>query len=306
MEAFLKQIDRDPIKKEKIIKPLIHGGRNKTSLRWIQNILFDEMTKEGHTTDIEIIPCNEEQVCALKTPSFTNFLEELEFLPPNEGHENWRIPGSFSKSHLQALHDYFLFQDEKCKVCNLWYKSLIQHIKKNSSCGPQYKENEMEELRLRAITLTKKNKKTWAKENKDQAKASNDNYYQANKAKKAAYYQKNKEEIGKKMAQYHNKNYKSIAKRKGISYFEKKLERAEKKKKTESGEENEGEGSKSDNEESGTSQNYSFKRKPVDFSMADLEAAAEEEEDEFRATIEPVEKKTLPERKCANKVSSDD
>ena len=49
--------------------------------------------------------------------------------------------------------------------------------------------------------------------------------------------------------------------------------------------------------------NYSFKRTPIDFTMADLEA--EEEEDEFKANIEPVERKTLPKRKCSEKALND-
>lgn len=41
-----------------------------------------------------------------------------------------------------------------------------------------------------------------------------------------------------------------------------------------------------------------MKRKAIDFNMADLEAATEEEEEEFKANVGPLEKKSLPPRIC--------
>ena len=45
---------------------------------------------------------------------------------------------------------------------------------------------------------------------------------------------------------------------------------------------------------------YSFKRKEIDFTMADLERDAEEDDDEYKAKIEDVGEKSLPSRKCKN------
>ena len=44
----------------------------------------------------------------------------------------------------------------------------------------------------------------------------------------------------------------------------------------------------------------SYKRKEIDFTMADLERDAEEDDDEYKAKIKDVGEKSLPSRKCKN------
>ena len=175
-------------------------------------------------------------------------------------------------------------------------KSLIQHIKKKASCGAQYADDEMEELRIQAKLVSEDNARSWKYWNKDKVKSSNVKYYEQNKEKKAAYYQSNKEKIAQRKAEHHSKNYSSIAQRKSSHYFENKEKRHEA---------NVMEVEKSSNSDlpkPSTTANYSLKRKPIDFSMAELEAATENDGDEdFKANVEePLEKKTLPKRKCSH------
>ena len=283
-----RKILSDPIKFQTLVKPLIHDEKNEVPVRWIKNLLCQakEMQKNENEPpkDFKIIPTEEEQLSAFKRQSFTNFLLEIDLLPPKDDQDHWAIPATFTQDHLQTLHDYFLhdllvgyFQDDFCKVCKKEGKSIIQHIKKKASCRAHYTDDEMEELRLGAKCVTNENKKDWAKANKDLVKASNDKYYQ-----------KNKEKIAKRMAEYHNKNYNTINRRKAFYYWAKKTEKEEVSKVQ---------------VDDKPQTNYSFKRTPIDFTMADLEA--EEEEDEFKANIEPVERKTLPKRKCSEKALND-
>ena len=304
--SIRRKILSDPIKFQTLVKPLIHDEKNEVPVRWIKNLLCQakEMQKNENEPpkDFKIIPTEEEQLSAFKRQSFTNFLLEIDLLPPKDDQDHWAIPATFTQDHLQTLHDYFLhdllvgyFQDDFCKVCKKEGKSIIQHIKKKASCRAHYTDDEMEELRLGAKCVTNENKKDWAKANKDQVKASNAKHYQQNKAKKAAYYQQNKEKIGKKMAEYHNKNYNTINRRKAFYYFENKDKWAKKTKKEEVLKDQVNDKPETD---------YSLKRTPIDFTMDDLEAEAEDE-DEFKANIEPMERKTLPSRKCSQKINYD-
>ena len=292
-EKIHSKIYDDPIKLPSILTPFINDKKNQIPSRWIKRLLKQELDKEK-PAEIKLIPNEEEQISALQRPSFTNLLNEIGFLPPNE-QEHWVIPAS-SKEHLLALHDFFLHHilcgylyDEECKVCQKDCKSLIQHLKKKASCGALYADDEMEELRIQAKLVSKTNAKSWKYWNKDKVKASYNKFYEQNKSKKAAYYQNNKGKLGMKMAEYHSKNYKTIASRKSSHYYENKKS---KEKQVENA-------SNSPDQSS----NYSLKRKPINFNMDDLETAAEDEnDDEFKATIGPLEKKILPERKCTQKI----
>ena len=294
-EEILKRLLDDPVKLPSIFTPYISDQGNQVPTRWIKRILKHELKNENPATEIKLLPTEEEHISALERPSFTNLLTEIGFLPPKNEHEHWTIQAS-SRNHLLALHDFFLNHilcgylcDEECKVCKKDCKSLIQHLKKKASCGALYADDEMEELRIQAKLVSKTNAKSWKYWNKDKVKASYNKFYEQNKSKKAAYYQNNKGKLGMKMAEYHSKNYKTIASRKSSHYYENKKP---KEKQVESA-----------SNSSDQSSNYSLKRQPINFNMDDLETDKEDEnDDEFKATIGPLEKKILPERKCTQKI----
>ena len=289
---------------QEITKPLIQTDqKNEVPLRWLKNLIrqVEERRNSGdEAQEIQIIPTQQECIPAFKRASFCNFLKEIELIEPKDEDKHWSIPKTFTSQRLQDLYtlltEILIFHyGIPCKVCKRNFKSILQHIKKDKACAKHFGDYEIEELKLEAKRQSKFMAKLWANNNAKVIKASKREYYHKNKIKAKEYYKTNKAELTKKNAEYYIKNYESIAKRKSFNYYYKKELEVEEENDKNANSEIENDDSDADVGQS----EYSFKRKPIDFNMSDLEdAAAEDNDEDFKAKIDEVpERKYLPKRK---------
>ena len=110
--------------------------------------------------------------------------------------------------------DDWVLATHKCKICKYGHKSLIQHLKKNFSCGQEYSESEWMDLR-NGVKMIKRSKEYFRKKrnyknNREVVLQRNRESYARNKDKykptRAAYYKANAENL-KNEYQESKKNY---------------------------------------------------------------------------------------------------
>ena len=299
--AFLTQINLD--------ENLIKANRLK-ELKWLKSCLDDEIAvrKRLEQDDFKVKrlhPPDDQIKDALSDPIFVRLLKYLNFDPPIGCDASWKIAVCFDEDDLQSdsetVQRYIFQQLSKCKSCNVLYKSIIKHLKKSEKCFKSYAPDEYSELLDMAKSKKKSKKAKWLKKNKDSVASQKADWYKKHKDQVASKYQENKTEISRKKLAYERENAWKISSRKAKYYLENKEKYQEKYKqkkslrKTEEGTEEDSENE--DNTKIMPKPQYSMKRKAIDFNMADLEAATEEEE-EFKANVGPLEKKSLPPRIC--------
>ena len=117
-------------------------------------------------------------------------------------------------SNDSYISDDWIIPTYKCKICKIKFMSLIQHLKKQSSCGKEYTESEWSDLiqgnnmikKMKAINRKRRNYKN----NREVVLKKNRESYTRNKDKykptRAAYYKANAESM-KKEYQESKKNY---------------------------------------------------------------------------------------------------
>ena len=146
-----------------------------------------------------------------------------------------------------------------------------------------------------ARTKKKEKEKQYQKKNKNAIASRMAKRYKNHKDKILQKYQDNKLEFSRKFLDYERKNSFKISKRKADYYQENKQAIAKKQQESKS---NKPASDVSSTDDDKTE--YSFKRKAIDFTMADLERDAEEDDEEYQAFVEDVGKKSLPSRHCKN------
>ena len=174
-----------------------------------------------------------------------------------------------------------------CKYCSDSFTSLLRHISK-SQCKEKYSKEEMEMLYQQAKQNHRMNTKAWKKENKDALVAKNANYYQRHKAAMA-----------EKNPVKHTKEREQVINQIGIEKlnveFSKEAAKNDNDKDTES----------TTNDTASQAGKFPMvrKRPPINFTMADLEAEADDDIDqEFVVRSMPILcKKILPKRQCSAK-----
>ena len=163
-----------------------------------------------------------------------------------------------------------------CKYCSDSFSSLLRHISK-SNCKEKYSQGEIDALHQQSKEQHRANTKMWKKDNKEAVAAINAKYYKSHKSSIS--------DINKVQNNYKNEQ---VIKE---TLKEKRLDVPSSFESTES-----------------ISMNSNFdhnaisirKRKPIDFTMSDLEEEAEDDDDkEFVINSVPIlSRKILPKRNC--------
>ena len=194
----------------------------------------------------------------------------------------------------------------KCKGCHVSYKSLLKHLVKKEACHQAYSDQEMNHLKdavkLACNAKESKRKKMNYQQDKQEILEKRKLHYQKNKIsiseKRSDYYQQNLDKIVDMRAEYYLKNKEAILEKNKQRHHDKKVQ--EQKAKTEAEvvkggnnekEKNEGEGAvEIHNDEKNQRKKHRVeaeknnqiiirKKKPITFTMEDLERDKEAEED---------------------------
>ena len=217
----------------------------------------------------------------------------------------------------------------KCKGCNVSYKSLLKHLGQKEACRQAYSEEEMNHLKdtvkLAFNTKVRKRMKTNYQKNKQEILEKRSDHYQENLDKiseeRAKYYLKNKEVIVVKIKQ-RQLDHKKVQEQEATAEAVKggnngdSLEVQKEKDEEQMVEKGSNKGFLNDFDYDETNdisefphkiqragknnQNIIRKKKPITFTMDDLERDKEAEEDkEFKVKCDrPLTKKLQPYRKC--------
>ena len=297
------------------ISGALANGTHLEELKWLKKSLDDELAirKELDEEDFKIVllrPTSDTVKAALDDPVIKRLLKHLRLDPPFGCDQFWKIPASLDEDDLEhnsnTVQIFICSQLNKCKSCNVQYKSILKHLKKSDKCMDNYSKEEFDEL-VQMAQFNKKKKETQYREKNKKAIASKKaKWYIEHKDQRVAKLEGNKADISKQKLKYERMHVYQISKRKAKFYIDNKekikAKRQERKIVSKHNQQSK-ELQKVVNDSTVEGSEYSFKRKPIDFSMADLEAATEEEDKEFKADVGDVGKKSQPSRNC--KIMSD-
>ena len=191
-------------------------GNNGESMELLKKGLDQSKRNRGEgTKESEILstisPMNKDFENLLKLLELEcSIIYDPELKPPMDKQKIWKIPSKFTTEALEAKSSFVeaLVENNlnwektefskitnlvmsknnfKCKVCNLTFKSLLQHLKKYEPCNQQYSKVEREDIKSVAAIMSCSRAENYKEENKERIRA-----------KQAENYQKNKTEILKK------------------------------------------------------------------------------------------------------------
>ena len=112
----------------------------------------------------------------------------------------------------------------KCKNCMKSYKSLLQHLNKESKCKSTYSEMDMGDLREKVKANTeekaRERKREHYQNNRDEILKQKQLYHRQNDEKiskrKSDYYQKNRSKVNEQKSDYYQRNIKRITEKRKI------------------------------------------------------------------------------------------
>ena len=206
-KAVVKQFSKskeDTIEEE-ILVPL-ESPEYEESLEWLKQCIDKEIASREFGTDeaaknISLKPKSEEMKHLWEDARVKKFMEYNEFIPPNENQGFWMIPMEFNKLELKSISSVLesmiysknILQHRQidmmtCKSCGNEFLNLLQHLNKSKTCPSGYSEKDMKSLKKACQMFSQDQKKKW--------------------------YQKNKQQLSKKMSDYHKENREAILKRK--------------------------------------------------------------------------------------------
>lgn len=290
------------------ISGTLSNGTHIEELKWLKKLLEDELAIRK-TIDEDLFqvvwlhPTNDSIKAALEQAVIKRLLKFMRLDPPTDCDPFWKIPITVDEEDLEQNINYlqkFIFtQLDRCKSCKIEFQSIMKHLKQAENCFKIYSEEEHNELLLMAKIKNKEKQKLYQKKNKSAIASRMAKRYNDHRDKILEKYQNNKADYSRKFLDYERKNQFKIAQRKASYYQANKEVTAKKRlesKFTKAVDENSTTNDASQDDKAA----YSFKRKEIDFTMADLERDAEEDDDEYKAKIEDVGEKSLPSRKCKN------
>lgn len=262
-----------------------------------------------------------------------NFLKFLKFIPPDDDYLHWRFPHGVTARELGAKERFIeeiisgvlnfdqlqdvnfslvgdikkrkkLINIHRCKQCNRWLSSLLKHLGQTEYCLKSYSELEMKDLKD-AVKLAHNAKES------ERKKINYENNKKDILERQKQYKQENKMAIAKQKAEYYEKNYGKILEKRAEYYLKNKEAVLEKTKQRQNEQKVQRQKEKSEasaarfrfNLERAEKRNQNIARakKPINFTMEDLENDKEVDGDEeFRVKCEkPSTKKLQPKRKCS-------
>ena len=294
------------------ISGILQDGNHLEELKWLKKCLEDELAirktvDEDLFEEVCLHPTNDSVTAAIEQTVIKRLLKFFRLDPPTDSNQFWKIPTTIDEDDLeQSTNDLQILiftQLNRCKSCKTRYKNILKHLKKSENCLQKYSEEEHNELLLMAKTKKKEKEKQYQKKNKNAIASRMAKRYKNHKDEILQRYQDNKLESSRKFLDYERKNSYKISVRKANYYEENKQAIAKKRHESKSNKPA-FDVSSTDDDNPKYSQNdkteYTFKRKAIDFTMADLEQDAEEDDEEYQAFVKDVGKKSLPSRHCKN------
>ena len=273
-------------------------GTHLEELKWIKKCMDDELSNrkgldEEDFKAVRISTPTSAIENSFHHPNIKRLLKHLRLSLRIDYKHMWWIPVDLDVNDLELnsskLQSLICSQLNRCNLCKIRYKNILKHLKKSEKCMNHYSKEEFEELLQMAKSNKKEKEAQYRKKNKSSIASRKASWYNTNKDKIVAKLEEKKEETSMKVLKYERKNAYQISERKAKYYInnkEKIKARYQERKVPNKGH------STVDHLE------YSLKRKPIDFNMADLDAATEEDDDEFKANVGDVERRLQPTRKC--------